>query len=179
MCMSILLACMYVHHMCDQCPWRSQEDISSPGTGVMDGCELRAESWAYTRAINAVNHYVISLAPGNLSLKHQIIGNTQMFLAFWFWPMQLLYNFSARRLTCLSLIVLAVPWRNGTRCFPKYNVLERAVLALQPFSSRKPDKEYMRAGVIAPQKRITGQISRVHRFHSQQSYSSLQPNLQF
>lgn len=30
--MSVFPACVYVHHMCTSCPWRSEEDVSSPET---------------------------------------------------------------------------------------------------------------------------------------------------
>jgi hypothetical protein len=40
MCMSILLACMYAHHMHARCLRRSERGTSFPGTGIIDGCEL-------------------------------------------------------------------------------------------------------------------------------------------
>ena len=36
MCMNVLLACMYVHHVSTCCPWSSEEGIRSPGTAVTD-----------------------------------------------------------------------------------------------------------------------------------------------
>lgn len=30
-CINVLPACVYVHHVCDQCQWRSEEAIESPG----------------------------------------------------------------------------------------------------------------------------------------------------
>jgi hypothetical protein len=44
-CMSVLPACMYVHHKCVLCPRRPEEGIGSLGSGVMDGCEkIKPES---------------------------------------------------------------------------------------------------------------------------------------
>lgn len=40
MCISVLPACMSMHHVRAWCPQRSDEAIGSPGTGVTDGCEL-------------------------------------------------------------------------------------------------------------------------------------------
>lgn len=38
--MTILLACVPMHHGCARCPQRPEVDIRSPGTGVIDDCEL-------------------------------------------------------------------------------------------------------------------------------------------
>lgn len=37
MCMSKHI--MYVRHVCAWCPWRSEEGIRCPRTGVRNGCE--------------------------------------------------------------------------------------------------------------------------------------------
>lgn len=39
MCMSVLSACRYVHHVHGWSLRRSEEDIRTPGIGVTDGCE--------------------------------------------------------------------------------------------------------------------------------------------
>lgn len=39
MCMSVLPACTYVHHMHTWCPWRPEEVVWVPRTGVRGGCE--------------------------------------------------------------------------------------------------------------------------------------------
>jgi hypothetical protein len=36
---------MYVYHMCALCERMSEEDVGSPRTGVMDGCELPCGCW--------------------------------------------------------------------------------------------------------------------------------------
>jgi hypothetical protein len=40
MCVSILLACMYMYHMFAWYPCRPEEGVGCPGTEVTDGCEL-------------------------------------------------------------------------------------------------------------------------------------------
>ena len=40
LCMSVLLARMFVHHVLVWCTPRPEEDIRLPATGVTDGCEL-------------------------------------------------------------------------------------------------------------------------------------------
>lgn len=35
MCLSVLAACIYVHHTSAWCPWTSEARLRSPGTGVM------------------------------------------------------------------------------------------------------------------------------------------------
>lgn len=42
--MSVLPICLYVYHMADWCPWRS-EGVGPPGTGVMGGCEPLCGCW--------------------------------------------------------------------------------------------------------------------------------------
>lgn len=38
-------ACLYVHHMHAWCPWMPEKGVGSPGTRVVDGCELRCRCW--------------------------------------------------------------------------------------------------------------------------------------
>lgn len=40
MCMSDLLACMFVHHVCAWCSWKPEENVRYPATGKIDGYEL-------------------------------------------------------------------------------------------------------------------------------------------
>jgi len=40
--MGVLSACMYVHHVCAWCPWRSEVGV---GSTVMHGCELLCMGW--------------------------------------------------------------------------------------------------------------------------------------
>lgn len=75
-----------------------------------------------------------------------MIGTTQLNLGLRFWPVWLYVTFS--KVFNPSVFVLDIPWRNETRRFSKYNALERVALALQPFHSRKSDKEYIKAGVM-------------------------------
>jgi hypothetical protein len=51
MCMRVLSACMYTHHMGVWSPSRSEEDIKSTWTGVTDGCELPCVSGNPTRVL--------------------------------------------------------------------------------------------------------------------------------
>lgn len=44
--MNALLARLYVHNVHVWCPWRTQEGIRLPETGVVDGCELPCGYWA-------------------------------------------------------------------------------------------------------------------------------------
>lgn len=46
--MTVLPACMFVHHMHTRCPQKSKESIRYPGTGIADGCELPCECWELT-----------------------------------------------------------------------------------------------------------------------------------
>lgn len=39
MCMGVLAVCTFVHHLHAYCPWRPEESMGSPGTGIMDGYE--------------------------------------------------------------------------------------------------------------------------------------------
>jgi E3 ubiquitin-protein ligase NEDD4 len=43
--MSVLPACMSVHHMHTWCLWRPEEGVGSPGIGVTDSCELPCGCW--------------------------------------------------------------------------------------------------------------------------------------
>ena len=43
--MGALLVCMDVCHMGVWCPWRSEQDIELPGTGVTDGYEPPCGCW--------------------------------------------------------------------------------------------------------------------------------------
>ena len=43
--MSVLPACVSVYHMHAWCSWRPEEDIRSPVSGVMDGCDLPCRHW--------------------------------------------------------------------------------------------------------------------------------------
>jgi hypothetical protein len=45
MLMGILLACMFVCHICAWCLKRLEEGIKSPGTGVTDDCEPSCGYW--------------------------------------------------------------------------------------------------------------------------------------
>ena len=57
MCMSVLPACMYVHHVHAWCPKRSEEDPGSPETGVTGSCkELGIKPRSSARAASALNH---------------------------------------------------------------------------------------------------------------------------
>lgn len=44
-CISVLLACMSVHHIHAWCLLRSKEGIGSPGSEITDGCELLCGYW--------------------------------------------------------------------------------------------------------------------------------------
>lgn len=44
-CVCVLSPCMYVHHMHVSCLRYPAEDVGSPGTGVVDGCELSCGCW--------------------------------------------------------------------------------------------------------------------------------------
>lgn len=37
--MDVLPAHMYVHHVHAWCPWRSEDEVGFPKTGVMNDCE--------------------------------------------------------------------------------------------------------------------------------------------
>lgn len=68
MCMSALPSCMYVYYMYAWCPWKTEEDIRSPGTGVTDGCKPPCRFWgtepgSSARATSAFNHSCVSTAP--------------------------------------------------------------------------------------------------------------------
>lgn len=41
MCVNVLLACVCVYHVCDQCQQRSEEAMGSPATGVRGDYEPR------------------------------------------------------------------------------------------------------------------------------------------
>ena len=41
--MSILPACMSVHHVCAWCLWRSEDDVGSSGAGDTSVCEVPCE----------------------------------------------------------------------------------------------------------------------------------------
>jgi hypothetical protein len=41
----VLFVCISVHHIHAKCLWRSGKRIRSPGTGVIDKCELSCGSW--------------------------------------------------------------------------------------------------------------------------------------
>ena len=45
MCICVLPACTYVHHVCAWCPWGSAENAGSPGTGVVDNWEPSCRCW--------------------------------------------------------------------------------------------------------------------------------------
>lgn len=79
---------MTEHHK-DACyPWRQEEGIASPQTGVTPGCEppagLGIEPGSSTRAAGSLNHQAISLAPdpicGSICLFHLYVD----FVLFYF-----------------------------------------------------------------------------------------------
>lgn len=41
----VLPACIYVYHMCTWYLWRSEKDIRSPGTRIVDSCEPPQWCW--------------------------------------------------------------------------------------------------------------------------------------
>lgn len=45
MCIDVLSAYVYVHHVCAWSPRRLEEGTGSLGIRVMDGCELLRGSW--------------------------------------------------------------------------------------------------------------------------------------
>ena len=45
--MGILPACVFVHQMHAQRPWRSEEDVRCPRTGVTDGSKPPYECWEW------------------------------------------------------------------------------------------------------------------------------------
>ena len=51
--MSVLLTCMYVHHMR---AWKPEEGIGSPGTGVTDGCEHDVMAKIKPGSFSVLNH---------------------------------------------------------------------------------------------------------------------------
>lgn len=75
MCMNVLPACMYVHHMDARCPWKSEEGIGSPGTGVT-GSELHVHAGnpiqVLGRATYVLNCWTNSLAPASPSRLRQL-----------------------------------------------------------------------------------------------------------
>jgi hypothetical protein len=44
MCLGVF-ACMYEHHTHARCLWRSEEDVRSSETRVIQGCELLCGCW--------------------------------------------------------------------------------------------------------------------------------------
>lgn len=50
-CISVPPAYMCVHHMCSWCLWRSEEGITAPGTGVMDGCNYLGDAGNWTSVL--------------------------------------------------------------------------------------------------------------------------------
>lgn len=44
-CMSVLLPCMYVRHVCAWCPQKSEEGVESSEAGAMDDCEPARRCW--------------------------------------------------------------------------------------------------------------------------------------
>jgi len=65
-----MFACMCVCIQCTLCLQRPEQDVRSPGTGVMDGCKLPCRSWELNpsllssdRATSALNHGAFSPAP--------------------------------------------------------------------------------------------------------------------
>lgn len=68
--MSILPACMYIHHVCTWCPHKTEENIGSCYRGswtAMWVMELEPRSSAI--ATSALNHWAISLSPRLLIKK--------------------------------------------------------------------------------------------------------------
>lgn len=45
---SVFSACMYMYLVCICCQWKSEEGVGSPGTGVVDDCELPCGCWKST-----------------------------------------------------------------------------------------------------------------------------------
>jgi hypothetical protein len=43
--MSVLLMCTCVHHVHTWCLWRPEDCVSSPVTGVTDGCKAASGCW--------------------------------------------------------------------------------------------------------------------------------------
>lgn len=57
----VLLACMSIYYVCASCPQTPKEGIRSPGTVVVDGCELpcgdrKLNPENFGRATSASNH---------------------------------------------------------------------------------------------------------------------------
>lgn len=70
--MNVLLACMYVHHVCAcWCRWRPEEGIESPGTGVTDGMSCSVGSGSQTHSSTKItrNHWIISSGPFPFKFK--------------------------------------------------------------------------------------------------------------
>lgn len=70
MCLSIVFACMSVDHIPSWCPWRLQEGIRFPGTGVTNGrgsmWVLGIEHESCARAASALNCW-LSVQPPRMS----------------------------------------------------------------------------------------------------------------
>lgn len=69
MCMSVLLKCMYVHHVCAWCLRKAEEDIESPEVGIVNGCEppcgLRTEPGSSARSALLFSAHCLSPAPAS------------------------------------------------------------------------------------------------------------------
>lgn len=72
MCMSVLLACMFVSQVCAQCLRRPEDNVRSPETGIADSCEQPYGCWElkmglFGRTVNVFK------AEQSLQPLHQIL----------------------------------------------------------------------------------------------------------
>lgn len=79
MCVSVLLACMFVSQVCAQCLRRPEDKVGSPETGIADSCEQPYGCWElkmgfFGRAVN-VFKAELSLQP-----LHQILLVSKLLL---------------------------------------------------------------------------------------------------
>jgi hypothetical protein len=71
-CFIVLLECVSVYHMCAWCPWKSEEALGSPWTGIMDTSEMSRGCWK------------LNLGPMQKQVSH-LSHSLILFLLFVFW----------------------------------------------------------------------------------------------
>lgn len=86
MCMSVLPACTYVHHIHTWCPWRPEEVVWVPGTGVTMWV-LGIKPGSSERTIGVLNHWAILTAPNLLTfcVCEELVGGDKVALCIPSW----------------------------------------------------------------------------------------------
>lgn len=98
--MNVLPLCVSVHHICAWYPQRSKEGTSSPGTGVIIGCETPWRCWELSGFFHKSSRYYLLLR----ELSSPILLFYFVFLLFHFGNFSLIYP-CPTKLQCPAIII--------------------------------------------------------------------------